>query len=124
MCFTARKHGVSDVSQDVLNLVSHATQERLRNILEKVSTISLHRLEVYRVCKTFLFAVNKLFSHWKPFSQFLTIFYSKFPFFSLYFSDFISFYFSEIHERPTKLPKRSGEGGSKQKLIQPLKGFS
>lgn len=44
----ARKHGVSDVSQDVLNLVSHATQERLRNILEKVSTISLHRLEVYR----------------------------------------------------------------------------
>lgn len=44
----ARKRGVSDVSQDVLNLVSHATQERLRNILEKVSTISLHRLEVYR----------------------------------------------------------------------------
>lgn len=38
------------MSQEVYNLVSHATQERLRNILEKLSTISLHRLEVYRVC--------------------------------------------------------------------------
>lgn len=50
-CFTARKHGLSEVSQEVFNLVSHATQERLRNILEKLSTISLHRLEVYRVCE-------------------------------------------------------------------------
>ena len=49
--FTARKHGLSEVSQEVYNLVSHATQERLRNILETLSTISLHRLEVYRVCK-------------------------------------------------------------------------
>ncbi|XP_073234021.1 transcription initiation factor TFIID subunit 4-like isoform X2 [Porites lutea] len=44
----AKKHGLTDVSQDVVSLVSHATQERLRNILEKISTISLHRLEVYR----------------------------------------------------------------------------
>lgn len=51
LCFTARKHGLTDVSQEVLSLVSHATQERLRNILEKMSTVSLHRLEVYRVCK-------------------------------------------------------------------------
>ena len=58
-CFTAKKHGLSDVSQDVFNLVSHATQERLRNILEKLSTISLHRLEVYRVCKT---AGNSIYS--------------------------------------------------------------
>lgn len=50
LSFTARKHGLSEVSQEVYNLVSHATQERLRNILEKLSTISLHRLEVYRVC--------------------------------------------------------------------------
>ena len=50
----ARKHGLSEVSQEVYNLVSHATQERLRNILEKLSTISLHRLEVYRVCRTSL----------------------------------------------------------------------
>ena len=52
LCLAARKRGLSDVSQEVLSLVSHATQERLRNILEKISTISLHRLEVYRVCKT------------------------------------------------------------------------
>lgn len=44
----ASKNGLSDVSQDVLSLVSHAAEQRLRNILEKVSTISLHRLEVYR----------------------------------------------------------------------------
>ncbi|XP_078364574.1 transcription initiation factor TFIID subunit 4-like [Oculina patagonica] len=44
----ARKHGLSEVSQEVFNLVSHATQERLRNILEKLSMMSLHRLEVYR----------------------------------------------------------------------------
>lgn len=50
--FTARKRGVSDVSQEVLSLVSHATEQRLRNILEKISTISLHRLEVYRVRET------------------------------------------------------------------------
>ena len=48
-CFTARKRGLTDVSQEVLSLVSHATQERLRNILEKISAISLQRLEVYRV---------------------------------------------------------------------------
>ena len=52
-CFlAASKNGLSDVSQDVLSLVSHAAEQRLRNILEKVSTISLHRLEVYRVCES------------------------------------------------------------------------
>ena len=40
------------MSQEVLSLVSHATEQRLRNILEKISTISLHRLEVYRVRET------------------------------------------------------------------------
>lgn len=111
MCFTARKHGVSDVSQDVLNLVSHATQERLRNILEKVSTISLHRLEVYRVCKTFLFAVNKLFSHRKPFSQFPTIFYSKFPFFPFTFLILFHFIFRKYMNAPLSSRKDLGKGG-------------
>ncbi|XP_015770541.1 PREDICTED: transcription initiation factor TFIID subunit 4-like [Acropora digitifera] len=45
----AHKNGLSEVSQEVLSLVSHAAEQRLRNILEKISTLSLHRLEVYRV---------------------------------------------------------------------------
>lgn len=44
----AHKNGLSEVSQEVLSLVSHAAEQRLRNILEKISTLSLHRLEVYR----------------------------------------------------------------------------
>lgn len=44
----AHKNGISEVSQEVLSLVSHAAEQRLRNILEKISTLSLHRLEVYR----------------------------------------------------------------------------
>lgn len=72
-CFTARKHGLSEVSQEVFNLVSHATQERLRNILEKLSTISLHRLEVYRVCRITLLKIytlsSTLYQHHKRASQ-------------------------------------------------------
>lgn len=49
LCFVAHKNGLSEVSQEVLSLVSHAAEQRLRNILEKISTLSLHRLEVYRV---------------------------------------------------------------------------
>lgn len=34
---------------DVVNLISHATQERLRNIIEKLSTIAEQRTEIYKV---------------------------------------------------------------------------
>ena len=46
---TVRKHGLDDVPQEVANLVSHATQERLRNIVERLSVIAEHRLELYKV---------------------------------------------------------------------------
>lgn len=41
----AAKHGVDDVSNDVIALVSHAAQERLKSIIEKLGTIAAHYVE-------------------------------------------------------------------------------
>ncbi|XP_023234940.1 transcription initiation factor TFIID subunit 4-like isoform X2 [Centruroides sculpturatus] len=41
----AAKHGVDDVSSDVIALVSHAAQERLKSIIEKLGTIAAHYVE-------------------------------------------------------------------------------
>jgi len=46
---TANKHGVTEIPTEVANLISHATQERLRNIVEKLSTIAEQRTEIYKV---------------------------------------------------------------------------
>lgn len=48
--FSARKHGITEVPTDVANLISHATQERLRHVVEKLSVIAEQRTEIYRVC--------------------------------------------------------------------------
>ncbi|XP_074645985.1 transcription initiation factor TFIID subunit 4B-like [Tubulanus polymorphus] len=45
----AQKHGITDVPPEVAHLVSHATQERLRNLLERLSVIAEHRLEIYKI---------------------------------------------------------------------------
>ncbi|RNA38099.1 transcription initiation factor TFIID subunit, partial [Brachionus plicatilis] len=42
----AKKHKLDDVSVDVATLVSHATQEYLRGILEKLNVVSQHRLDL------------------------------------------------------------------------------
>lgn len=42
---TAKKLGVGEVPLDVVNLVSHATQSRLRSLLEKVSAVAQHRAD-------------------------------------------------------------------------------
>ncbi|KAM9376244.1 transcription initiation factor TFIID subunit 4-like [Pholidichthys leucotaenia] len=42
---TARKLGVTEVPLDVVNLISHATQSRLRSLLEKVSAVAQHRTD-------------------------------------------------------------------------------
>ncbi|XP_019629553.1 PREDICTED: transcription initiation factor TFIID subunit 4-like isoform X2 [Branchiostoma belcheri] len=44
----ARKHGLEDASPDVVSLVSHAAEERLRNLLEKLTVIVRHRMESYK----------------------------------------------------------------------------
>jgi len=47
---TAQRHGLqSTVNSDVVRLVSHATQERLRSVLEKLAIIAEHRQETFKV---------------------------------------------------------------------------
>uniref|UniRef100_A0A3P9K7Y9 Transcription initiation factor TFIID component TAF4 C-terminal domain-containing protein n=1 Tax=Oryzias latipes TaxID=8090 RepID=A0A3P9K7Y9_ORYLA len=45
---TARKLGVTEVPADVVNVVSHATQFRLRSLLEKVSVVAQHRADAVK----------------------------------------------------------------------------
>ncbi|XP_064189864.1 transcription initiation factor TFIID subunit 4-like isoform X1 [Anguilla rostrata] len=40
---TGRKHGVTDVSADAVALLAHATQQRLRVLLEKLTAVAQHR---------------------------------------------------------------------------------
>ncbi|XP_053648926.1 transcription initiation factor TFIID subunit 4 isoform X2 [Cherax quadricarinatus] len=42
------KHGLDDAPKDVVALVSHATQERLKTIVEKLAVISDHRLDIIK----------------------------------------------------------------------------
>ncbi|KAJ7338762.1 hypothetical protein JRQ81_012664 [Phrynocephalus forsythii] len=43
-----KRHDIMEVNSDVLNLISHATQERLRGLLEKLTVIAQHRLMAYK----------------------------------------------------------------------------
>lgn len=42
---TAKKLGVTEIPGEVVNYISHATQSRLRSLLEKVSAVAQHRGE-------------------------------------------------------------------------------
>ncbi|XP_041693862.1 transcription initiation factor TFIID subunit 4-like isoform X2 [Coregonus clupeaformis] len=42
---TAKRFGVTEVPAETVNYISHATQARLRSMLEKVSTIAQHRTD-------------------------------------------------------------------------------
>ena len=44
-----RVNGVQDMGEDVLVLLSHATQERLRDVVEKLTEISQHRMQALKV---------------------------------------------------------------------------
>merc|ERR1719412_474594 len=41
-------HGLDEPSPEVIALVSHATQDRLKTLLEKLSVISEHRLDIVK----------------------------------------------------------------------------
>ena len=45
----AAKYGIEDVAPEVAAMISHATEERLKNLLEKLSVIAEHRLDVIKV---------------------------------------------------------------------------
>jgi hypothetical protein len=42
----ARKHKLDDVATEVATLISHATQEYLKNLLEKLDVVAQHRLDL------------------------------------------------------------------------------
>lgn len=46
MWIVAKRHKLDDVSVDVATLVSHATQEFLRGLIEKLNVVSQHRLDM------------------------------------------------------------------------------
>jgi transcription initiation factor TFIID subunit 4 len=43
------RHGLDEPSQDVAVLISHACQERLKNIVEKLAVIAEHRIDILKV---------------------------------------------------------------------------
>ena len=40
--------GLESPSAEVLNLISHATQERLKNLVSKLSVVAEHRLDIIK----------------------------------------------------------------------------
>ncbi|NXA33016.1 TAF4B factor, partial [Eudromia elegans] len=43
-----KRHGIMELNSDVVNLISHATQERLRGLLEKLTVIAQHRVSTHK----------------------------------------------------------------------------
>lgn len=46
---TGKKFGVSELGTDVINYISHATQQRLQNLLEKASHVAQHKNITFKV---------------------------------------------------------------------------
>lgn len=49
----AAKHGLDEPSFDVAALISHALQERLKNLVEKLACIAEHRLDIIKLLPTY-----------------------------------------------------------------------
>ncbi|XP_078254134.1 transcription initiation factor TFIID subunit 4-like isoform X2 [Rhinoraja longicauda] len=43
-----KQHGVTEVDSEVLSTISHATQEHLRELVEKITVIAQHRMMMYK----------------------------------------------------------------------------
>jgi transcription initiation factor TFIID subunit 4 len=48
-CLSVAQHGLEEPSSEVAALISHATQERLKNIVEKLAVIAEHRIDLIKV---------------------------------------------------------------------------
>lgn len=46
---TGKKFGISELGTDVINYISHATQQRLQNLLEKVSQVAQMKNITFKV---------------------------------------------------------------------------
>lgn len=55
------KHGLEEPNNEVAVLVSHACQERLKNIVEKLAVIAEHRIDIIKVCIILRMIISILF---------------------------------------------------------------
>ncbi|XP_051030687.1 transcription initiation factor TFIID subunit 4B [Phodopus roborovskii] len=53
-----KKHNITELNSDAVNLISHATQERLRGLLEKLTTIAQHRMTVYKGSENYILSTD------------------------------------------------------------------
>ncbi|XP_076991852.1 transcription initiation factor TFIID subunit 4B [Tamandua tetradactyla] len=49
-----KKHDITELNSDAVNLISHATQERLRGLLEKLTTIAQHRIATDKASENYI----------------------------------------------------------------------
>lgn len=49
LVFSVTSHGLEEPSAEVLSMISHACQERLKSLLEKLACIAEHRIDVIKV---------------------------------------------------------------------------
>ncbi|XP_006895108.1 PREDICTED: transcription initiation factor TFIID subunit 4B [Elephantulus edwardii] len=49
-----KKHDITELNSDAVKLISHATQERLRGLLEKLSAIAQHRMTTYKTSENYI----------------------------------------------------------------------
>eukprot|EP00076_Gallus_gallus_P038136 XP_025003674.1 transcription initiation factor TFIID subunit 4B isoform X2 [Gallus gallus] len=49
-----KRHDIMELNSDVVNLISHATQERLRGLLEKLTVIAQHRVSTHKGSETYI----------------------------------------------------------------------
>ncbi|XP_012497208.1 PREDICTED: transcription initiation factor TFIID subunit 4B [Propithecus coquereli] len=50
----SKKHDITELNSDAVNLISHATQERLRGLLEKLTAIAQHRMTTYKASENYI----------------------------------------------------------------------
>ncbi|KAL1764630.1 transcription initiation factor TFIID subunit 4B isoform X2 [Sigmodon hispidus] len=53
-----KKHDIMELNPDAVNLISYATQERLRGLLEKLTIIAQHRMTVYKGSENYILSTN------------------------------------------------------------------
>ncbi|XP_051019136.1 transcription initiation factor TFIID subunit 4B [Acomys russatus] len=53
-----KKHDITELNSDAVNLISHATQERLRGLLEKLMTIAQHRMTIYKGSENYVLSTD------------------------------------------------------------------
>ncbi|XP_006835097.1 PREDICTED: transcription initiation factor TFIID subunit 4B [Chrysochloris asiatica] len=49
-----KKHDITEFNSDAVNLISYATQERLRGLLEKLTTIAHHRMATFKTSENYI----------------------------------------------------------------------